>query len=88
MCRRLLALYDLPSWGRCELVIALLQEPDVNYSLEDVVNAVKMSHDKDFIRRLLNNECPFCCGVFPRSKVAHRHIHTHVVLKTHYLLHC
>ncbi|XP_030254798.1 E3 ubiquitin-protein ligase RNF31 [Sparus aurata] len=69
MCRRLLALYDLPSWGRCELVIALLQEPDVNYSLEDVVNAVKMSHDKDFIRRLLNNECPFCCGVFPRSKM-------------------
>lgn len=70
MCRRLLALYDLPSWGRCELVLSLLQEPDVTYSLEDVVQAVKESHDKDFIRRLLNNECPCCLCIFPRSKVA------------------
>ncbi|XP_024135802.1 E3 ubiquitin-protein ligase RNF31 isoform X1 [Oryzias melastigma] len=69
MCRRLLALYDLPSWGRCELVLSLLQEPDVSYSLEDVVHAVKESHDKDFIRRLLNNECPVCLCIFPRSKM-------------------
>lgn len=69
MCRRLLALYDLPSWGRCELVLSLLQEPDVTYSLEDVVQAVKESHDKDFIRRLLINECPCCLSIFPRSKM-------------------
>ncbi|KAM7369634.1 hypothetical protein PAMP_010940 [Pampus punctatissimus] len=69
MCRRLLALYDLPSWGRCELILSLLQEPDVTYSLEDVVQAVKESHDKDFIRRLLNNECPCCLCIFPRSKM-------------------
>ncbi|CAN9506077.1 unnamed protein product [Ophioblennius macclurei] len=69
MCRRLLALYDLPSWGRCELVLSLLQEQGVSYSLEDVVQAVKESHDKDFIRRLLNNECPCCLSIFPRSKM-------------------
>ncbi|XP_072234593.1 E3 ubiquitin-protein ligase RNF31-like isoform X1 [Leuresthes tenuis] len=69
MCRRLLALYDLPSWGRCELVLSLLQEPGVTYSLEDVVQAVKESHDKDFIRRLLNNECPICLSIVPRSKM-------------------
>nr|XP_046226825.1 E3 ubiquitin-protein ligase RNF31-like [Scatophagus argus] len=69
MCRRLLALYDLPSWGRCELVLSLLQEPDVTYSLEDVVQAVKESHDRDFIRRVLNNECPCCFSIFPRSKM-------------------
>ncbi|XP_028289067.1 E3 ubiquitin-protein ligase RNF31-like isoform X2 [Parambassis ranga] len=69
MCRRLLALYDLPSWGRCELVLSLLQEPGVTYSLEDVVQAVKESHDKDFIRRLLNNECPCCFCILPRSKM-------------------
>ncbi|XP_022623487.1 E3 ubiquitin-protein ligase RNF31 [Seriola dumerili] len=69
MCRRLLALYDLPSWGRCELVLSLLQEPGVTYSLEDVVQAVKESHDKDFIRRLLNNECPCCLSIFPRIKM-------------------
>lgn len=74
MCRRLLALYDLPSWGRCELVLALLQEPGVTYSLEDVVQAVKESHDKDFIRRLLNNECPCCLSIFPRSKVGQRRL--------------
>ncbi|XP_037549700.1 E3 ubiquitin-protein ligase RNF31 [Nematolebias whitei] len=68
-CRRLLALYSLPSWGRCELVLSLLQEPDVSCSLEDVVQAVKESHDKDFIRRLLNNECPCCLSIFPRSKM-------------------
>ncbi|XP_047205214.1 E3 ubiquitin-protein ligase RNF31 [Girardinichthys multiradiatus] len=69
MCRRLLALYDLPSWGRCELALSLLQEPDVNYSLEDVVQAVKESHDKEFIKRLLNTECPVCLSIFPRSKM-------------------
>lgn len=72
MCRRLLALYSLPSWGRCELVLSLLQEPGVTYSLEDVVQAVKESHDRDFIRRLLNNECPTCFGIFPRGKVGGR----------------
>ncbi|XP_028290354.1 E3 ubiquitin-protein ligase RNF31-like isoform X2 [Gouania willdenowi] len=69
MCRRLLALYDLPSWGRCELALSLLQEPGVSYSLEDVVQAVKESHDRDFIKRLLVNECPCCLGNFPRSKM-------------------
>lgn len=70
MCRRLLALYNLPSWGRCELVLSLLQEPDVSYSLEDVVQAVKESPDKEFIKRLLNNECPCCLDIFPRGKVS------------------
>ncbi|KAM9826856.1 E3 ubiquitin-protein ligase RNF31-like [Neosynchiropus ocellatus] len=68
-CRRLLALYSLPSWGRCELILSLLQEPDVTYSLEDVVQAVKESHDRDFIRRLLRTECPCCLSSFPRSKM-------------------
>ncbi|KAM9774840.1 E3 ubiquitin-protein ligase RNF31-like [Syngnathus typhle] len=69
MCRRLLALYELPSWGRCELALSLLREPDVAYSLEDVVQAVRESHDRDFIRRVLNNECPCCLSIFPRSKM-------------------
>ncbi|KAM3860391.1 E3 ubiquitin-protein ligase RNF31-like [Diretmus argenteus] len=69
MCRRLLALYDLPSWGRCELALSLLQEPDITYSLEDVVHAVKESQNRDFIRRLLNNECPVCLCLFPCSKM-------------------
>ncbi|XP_056155351.1 E3 ubiquitin-protein ligase RNF31 [Lampris incognitus] len=69
MCRRLLALYDLPSWGRCELALSLLQEPDISYSLEDVVQAVKESHNRDLIKRLLNNECPCCLGIFPCSKM-------------------
>lgn len=68
-CRRLLALYELPSWGRCELVLSLLQEPDANYNLEDVVQAVKESPDKEFIKRLLQNECSVCFSTFPLSKM-------------------
>ncbi|CAL9697594.1 unnamed protein product [Knipowitschia caucasica] len=68
-CRRLLALYDLPSWGRCELVLSLLQEEGVTFSLEDVVQAVKESPDRDVIKRLLQNECGVCYSTFPVSKM-------------------
>ncbi|KAK6299661.1 hypothetical protein J4Q44_G00296940 [Coregonus suidteri] len=69
MCRRLLALYELPSWGRCELALSLLQEPEAQYSLEDVIQAVRESQDREFLRRLLNNECPCCLSIFPHSKM-------------------
>ncbi|MFT7800099.1 E3 ubiquitin-protein ligase RNF31-like isoform X1 [Arapaima gigas] len=69
VCRRLLAVYELPSWGRCELALSLLQDPSAPYTLEDVVQAVKESHDRDFIRRVLAKECPICLSVFPHSKM-------------------
>ncbi|KAI1888856.1 hypothetical protein AGOR_G00173080 [Albula goreensis] len=69
MCRRLLALYDLPSWGRCELALSLLQEPDAPYSLEDVVQVVKESQDRDFIKRVLAKQCPICFSIYPHSKM-------------------
>ncbi|KAJ3611852.1 hypothetical protein NHX12_021865 [Muraenolepis orangiensis] len=69
MCRRLLALYGLPSWGRCELALSLLQEEDVQYTLEDVVAAVKESQNREFILRHIKTECPFCSGFFPREKM-------------------
>ncbi|XP_051984117.1 E3 ubiquitin-protein ligase RNF31-like [Xyrauchen texanus] len=69
VCRRLLAVYGLPSWGRCELALSLLQDPAAPYTLEDVVQAVRESHDRDFIRRVLNKECPICLSVFPHSKM-------------------
>ncbi|KAL0966083.1 hypothetical protein UPYG_G00290670 [Umbra pygmaea] len=69
VCRRLLAVYDLPSWGRCELALSLLQERSAPYSLEDVVQAVRESHDRDFIRRVLAKECPICLSEFPHSKM-------------------
>ncbi|XP_028988085.1 E3 ubiquitin-protein ligase RNF31 isoform X2 [Betta splendens] len=68
-CRRLLAMYDLPSWGRCELALSLLSEHSATYSLEDVVQAVKESHDREFIKRVLAKECPICLSVFPHSKM-------------------
>uniref|UniRef100_A0A4W5M0Y7 Uncharacterized protein n=1 Tax=Hucho hucho TaxID=62062 RepID=A0A4W5M0Y7_9TELE len=69
VCRRLLAMYDLPSWGRCELALSLLQERTAPYSLDDVVQAVRESHDRDFIRRVLAKECPICLSDFPHSKM-------------------
>lgn len=62
-------MYDLPSWGRCELALSLLLEHSAPYSLEDVVQAVRESHDRDFIKRVLAKECPICLSVFPHSKV-------------------
>ncbi|CAK6977661.1 E3 ubiquitin-protein ligase RNF31 [Scomber scombrus] len=69
ICRRLLAVYDLPSWGRCELALSLLLEHSATYSLEDVVQAVRESHDREFIKRVLAKECPICLSVFPHSKM-------------------
>uniref|UniRef100_A0A671VKD6 Potassium voltage-gated channel subfamily B member 2-like n=1 Tax=Sparus aurata TaxID=8175 RepID=A0A671VKD6_SPAAU len=69
ICRRLLAVYDLPSWGRCELALSLLLEHSAPYSLEDVVQAVRESHDREFIKRVLAKECPICLSVFPHSKM-------------------
>ncbi|XP_028817460.1 E3 ubiquitin-protein ligase RNF31-like isoform X2 [Denticeps clupeoides] len=68
-CRRLLALYDLPSWGRCELALCLLQESNGEYCLEDVIEAVRDSPDRDIIRRMLSNECRACFCNFPASKM-------------------
>uniref|UniRef100_A0A665VDI0 Uncharacterized protein n=1 Tax=Echeneis naucrates TaxID=173247 RepID=A0A665VDI0_ECHNA len=69
ICRRLLAVYDLPSWGRCELALSLLLEHSAPYSLEDVVQAVRESHDREFIKRVLAKECPICLSVFPHNKM-------------------
>lgn len=69
ICRRLLAVYNLPSWGRCELALSLLLEENAPYSLEDVVQAVRESHDREFIKRVLTKECPICLSIFPHSKV-------------------
>ncbi|KAL7869891.1 hypothetical protein AOLI_G00138790 [Acnodon oligacanthus] len=69
LCRRLLGLYNLPSWGRSLLALTLLQEPDVEYSLEDVIQAVRDHHDKDFINRILKKECQVCFGSFPQRKM-------------------
>ncbi|KAJ8339656.1 hypothetical protein SKAU_G00342890 [Synaphobranchus kaupii] len=69
LCRRLLALYDLPSWGRCELVLSLLLEPGAKYSLEDVVQAAKDSQDREAIKRRLKKECLICMDEFPQTKM-------------------
>ncbi|XP_026887738.2 E3 ubiquitin-protein ligase RNF31 isoform X2 [Electrophorus electricus] len=69
LCCRLLGLYNLPSWGRCLLALSLLQQPDVEYSLEDVVQCVREHHDKDFINRILKKECKICFGSFPQRKM-------------------
>ncbi|XP_062843999.1 E3 ubiquitin-protein ligase RNF31 isoform X2 [Trichomycterus rosablanca] len=69
VCRRLLAMYNLPSWGRCELAMSLLRDPGAPYTLEDVVQAVRESHDREFIRRVLTKECPVCLSLFPHNKM-------------------
>ncbi|XP_042542289.1 E3 ubiquitin-protein ligase RNF31 isoform X1 [Dipodomys spectabilis] len=69
LVRRLLAVYALPSWGRAELALSLLQETPRNYELLDVVEAVRHSQDRAFLRRLLAQECAVCGWTLPRNKM-------------------
>ncbi|XP_005377098.1 PREDICTED: E3 ubiquitin-protein ligase RNF31 isoform X2 [Chinchilla lanigera] len=69
LVRRLLAVYALPSWGRAELALSLLQETPRNYELLDVVEAVRHSQDRAFLRRLLAQECAVCSWTLPRNRM-------------------
>uniref|UniRef100_A0A803TT97 RBR-type E3 ubiquitin transferase n=1 Tax=Anolis carolinensis TaxID=28377 RepID=A0A803TT97_ANOCA len=71
LLRRLLATFSLPSWGRAELVLSLMleQPADGGWELADVVEAVKASPNRDFIKRLLTWECAVCSLALPRNKV-------------------
>lgn len=68
-CRRLLAFYDLPSWGRSCLALSLLTDEGAEHTLEDVVALVKESMDREFIVRNLSTNCLACFCAFPRRKV-------------------
>ena len=42
----------------------------MEYDLEDVVEAVMDSKDREYILRILNIECHSCYGRFPMKKVS------------------
>ncbi|KAM3821709.1 E3 ubiquitin-protein ligase RNF31 isoform 1-T1 [Vipera latastei] len=70
LLRRLLASLSLPSWGRAELVVSLmLEQPNEGWELADIVEAVKASPNRDFIKRLLSWECAVCSLALPRNKM-------------------
>ncbi|KAM6453084.1 E3 ubiquitin-protein ligase RNF31 isoform 2-T3 [Liasis olivaceus] len=70
LLRRLLASLSLPSWGRAELVVSLmLEQPNEGWELADIVEAVKASPSRDFIKRLLSWECAVCSLALPRNKM-------------------
>uniref|UniRef100_A0A8C8RZU2 RBR-type E3 ubiquitin transferase n=1 Tax=Pelusios castaneus TaxID=367368 RepID=A0A8C8RZU2_9SAUR len=72
LLRRLLASLALPSWGRAELVLSLAREQEAaggRAALADIVDAVRASPDRAFIRRLLNWECAVCGWALPRNQM-------------------
>ncbi|CAJ0933700.1 unnamed protein product [Ranitomeya imitator] len=69
LLRRLLAEHALHSWGRAELALSLFQEGEGRYILQDVVEAVRESQDRDFIKRMLTQECAVCGWQLPRNKM-------------------
>ncbi|KAL8177181.1 UNVERIFIED_CONTAM: hypothetical protein K2H54_042948 [Gekko kuhli] len=71
LLRRLLASLSLPSWGRAELVVSLMLEKpsEGGWELADIVEAVKASPSRDFIKRLLSWECAVCSWALPRNKM-------------------
>ncbi|XP_043914761.1 E3 ubiquitin-protein ligase RNF31 isoform X2 [Protopterus annectens] len=69
LLRRILGTFGLPSWGRAELVLTFLQEDDQSYSLHDVIEAVRQSHDRQIIKRMLSHECSVCMASYPRNRM-------------------
>ncbi|XP_039193988.1 E3 ubiquitin-protein ligase RNF31 isoform X1 [Crotalus tigris] len=70
LLRRLLASLSLPSWGRAELMVSLmLEQPNEGWELADIVEAVKASPNRDFIRHWLSWECAVCSLALPRNKM-------------------
>ncbi|XP_069796829.1 E3 ubiquitin-protein ligase RNF31-like isoform X2 [Narcine bancroftii] len=67
--RQLLATYSLPSWGRAEIVLSLMQEGSEHIQIQDAVEAVKQSQDREFIKRSLSLTCLICYSLYPRSKM-------------------
>ena len=64
--RAILAEKDLASWGRAETAIKLI---DMEFSLEDSVEAAKNCGDLKRCLRYLKQECPLCTEEFPMSQV-------------------
>lgn len=57
---------DLASWGRAETAIKLI---DLDFSLEDSVEAAISCGDLKRCLRYLKQECPLCCVEYPMSQV-------------------
>uniref|UniRef100_UPI00398E3CF7 E3 ubiquitin-protein ligase RNF31-like n=1 Tax=Pristiophorus japonicus TaxID=55135 RepID=UPI00398E3CF7 len=66
--RQILATYNLPSWGRAEIVLSLMQEGIEHCEIHDVVEAVKESQDKEFIKRMLSLTCLVCLSLLPQMQ--------------------
>ncbi|XP_071091863.1 E3 ubiquitin-protein ligase RNF31-like isoform X1 [Haliotis cracherodii] len=72
----------LQSWGRAETVVKILdndletlkQESDYEYTLEDVVEAVRNCQDRRSSIVYLQRECVICMSRFPMSKMMNLNI--------------
>ena len=57
---------DVPSWGRAEVVIKLI---DKGYGVDDSVEAARNCGDLSRSLRYLKQECPLCADERPMSQV-------------------
>ena len=64
--RAVLAEKDVPSWGRAEVVIKLI---DKGYGVDDSVEAACNCGDLSRSLRYLKQECPLCADERPMSQV-------------------
>ena len=85
--RAVLAEKDVPSWGRAEVVIKLI---DKGYEVDDSVEAARNCGDLARSLRYLKQECPLCTDERPMSQVCvHSVSYTQLVwLSTQSLLTC
>lgn len=64
--RAVLAEKNIPSWGRAETAIKLI---DMNYAVEDSVEAARSCGDVQRSLRFLQQECPLCFELKPMSQM-------------------
>ncbi|XP_066290153.1 E3 ubiquitin-protein ligase RNF31-like [Branchiostoma lanceolatum] len=68
--RMLLCQFNLPSWGRAEQAVKLIESGEYNdYDFEDIIEAVRSCLGLESCKKYLRHECQVCTDVLPQHKL-------------------
>ncbi|CAH1270169.1 RNF31 [Branchiostoma lanceolatum] len=68
--RMLLCQFNLPSWGRAEQAVKLIESGEYNdYDFEDIIEAVRSCQGLESCKKYLRHECQVCTDVLPQHKL-------------------
>ncbi|KAI8479486.1 CD40 signaling pathway [Branchiostoma belcheri] len=68
--RMLLCQFNLPSWGRAEQAVKLIESGEYDeYDFEDIIEAVRSCQGLESCKKYLQHECQVCTDVLPQHKL-------------------